>query len=265
MTPREIELLIQYAKVRGVFISWPFYGGGNAFRRCLVAHEEFEYNPDWNCWGPGYKSPIDIPRTSVGIPQKFDGATLTLQNVAHYATHINLANAWWDDTTLHRALTQAIREDVETNPQHRTYIQRVVDYKKILEVPVGHGPYQTSSILGFETCKWIQLYYENWKTIERRVPHKILDEKAARFAGFAEEMQEPNSSVLHVSIEQFFYSDFNTFNREWKRICEWVSIITPQTEAVRAFVLYYRDRQERFSETDRQLFERMTNEQTTER
>ena len=217
MTPREIELLLEYAKIRGVFISWPYYGGGNAFRRCLVAHKEFLYNPDWNCWGWGYESPISIPNISIGIPHELNGVTFSLQTVAHYASHINLPNAWWDDTTLHSALTQAIREDSEKNPQHRTYIQRVVENKKILEVPVGHGPYQTSSILGFETCKWIQLYYENWETIERRVPHVIYDPKAPRFAGFAEEAQEANSSVLHVSIEQFFYSDFNTFNRERPR------------------------------------------------
>ena len=71
------------------------------------------------------------------------------------------------------AFYESIKLDSENNPQHRNYIQQVIEQKKLLEVPASHSPVQTSNISGFETCKWIQLYYEKWSTIASRMPYRM--------------------------------------------------------------------------------------------
>jgi hypothetical protein len=229
---------------RILLISWPPFGCGNSLMRVISHHSPYYYNPNWNPWGSD-RGPLDPPSDDGAMETWFCGSTPIMKTVVHLGSCNLLHNNWLDDGDFWTIVAQNAQKN------KRDFIEWSRS-KKTLILPIFHLT-AAESIGHVPDVPFIQLYTRTLDTINNRWPKKRLINPKYANAWLEENcVQSPN--ICNICIEDFFFSDYNTFKLEFDKLSEFCKFETPDVERTRQWVLYYRDRIERYLDQDKEAW-----------
>lgn len=220
------------------FICWPHFGHGNTLHRICVAHSDYLYNPHWNDWGSDLASPL-IPSRTVEECTAIPG----FYGAAHYASVLGNAHDWQaENQSLYHATAQMLQtslQDVKNKQWAATWLKHSHRFRFVYPVERHY----TAQFIALHTTRpIIHLYCKSKNTILRRDARVHWES----LEGHMESDIVQHPQILNCAIEDLFFSDFNTFAQEYERIRTHFSLKENLLEQVWGFVLYYRDRDERY-------------------
>ena len=228
-------------KKRGLLVSWPVFGCGNSLIRVISHHAPYYYKPDWNPWGSD-RGPLDPPSDDGAIETDYYPAK-RMRSVVHIGCLLDIEDGWvtrgpiWPQ--IKRAAAVNKRDFLEWNKTD----QRVI-------IPVFHTPASVVTDL-VPDMQIVQLYFKSIDTINQRWP-KARPAKLKANSCFSEDGCVKSPQVCNISIEDFFFSDYNNFKLEFERLSTFCGFTSPDIERARQWVLYYRDRIDRYLPQDKE-------------
>ena len=239
------------------FVVWPAFGSGNAMVRIVTAHDAYVYNPDWNHWGP-----LETPLTPPPVYMDGQGFSAHIDNFCitdlRRRVKVNVENkeqfAFALPTIIDELNDGSFELILKEHKEHLTdsekqFLKNILQKGKRQAVGGYHIP--ATRMLEITDQPVVQLYFEDYNILMNRVQlhsmkitREILtkqrEEEYYRLVGHHASKIINHPQVVNISIERFFYSDFDSFMLEYEKLKNFLKL-EDRHEQVWAFVLYYKD------------------------